>query len=240
MIDKKDLEALILEKYQGDSSADLSLDIARLEQDEPLAYVIGHIPFLGLTINLSSRPLIPRPETEWWTEEVIKTLSPSEKVLDLCAGSGAIGLAISKHIPGIKVSFGEIQKNHVAQIQENALLNGLGEVDARESDLFSAFEGEQFNVIVTNPPYVPSSRTLEQSVTEFEPHEALYGGEDGLSVIRRILKGAPSHLLPSGILYVECDIENVEEAEQLVKAEAKDTKILTDPYGRPRLLVAYY
>lgn len=241
MIDKKDLEALIQEKYGGDRSADLSSDIARLEQGEPLAYVIGHIPFLGLSIDLSSRPLIPRPETEWWTEEVITSLSPSQNVLDLCAGSGAIGLALIKHVPGINVSFGEIQKEHVKQIKKNAKLNGLGEVDARESDLFSSFKGEQFAVIVTNPPYIPTARSLEKSVSEFEPGEALYGGEDGLSIIKRILTEAPEHVLPSGVVYMECDIENIEEAQLLAQEHgAVRTEILTDPYGRPRLLVAYY
>jgi len=92
---------LLRDKYGGDPKADLTQDIARLDAGEPLAYVIGWIPFLGLTIRLDSHPLIPRPETEWWTEELIAHLKDlfgdtPFRLLDMCAGSGAIGFKCFK------------------------------------------------------------------------------------------------------------------------------------------------
>lgn len=243
-----DRDLLIRDKYAGDTSVDLTKDLARLKAGEPLAYVIGWIPFLGLHIALDSRPLIPRPETEWWTEELITHLTErfGEKpftLLDLCAGSGAIGLAILATFPNAHVSFGERMPEHVAQIWKNLEENGLDASRARicESDLFDAFSNEQFAVIATNPPYIPESRTLEMTVTNFEPSEALFAGVDGLSVIERIAQEASKHLLPSGEVWMECDIANIDRAAELLsKNAAARTEIHTDPYGRPRVVVGYY
>lgn len=236
---REDVEALIRDKYAGDRSADLSGDLARLSEGEPLAYVIGWVPFLGLRINLDSRPLIPRPETEWWAEELITKLEGKKlRVLDLCAGSGAIGLSILAHVPGAQVSFGELMEEHVEQIRKNLELNGLdaSRADIREGDLFEPFLGETFDLIVSNPPYIPEGRELPESVLEYEPEEALYSGPDGLEVLRRIAKEAPTHLTSGGELWIEADVENIEEAARLVQ----NPEIRTDPYGRPRLLVGHY
>src|SRR5262245_12793069 len=91
---------LIRDKYGGDETRITKEDEERLASGEPLAYIIGHIPFLGLSISLRTKPLIPRSETEWWTEKLVGEIrEKSCAVLDLCAGSGAIGLAILKHCP---------------------------------------------------------------------------------------------------------------------------------------------
>ena len=267
-ISREDLDALRNEKYSGALDADMSVDIARLEAGEPLAYVIGTMPFLGLSIGLDSRPLIPRPETEWWTELLINHLNTtiygcievegrnegneekkeagmSEKVqvLDMCAGSGAIGLAVLKHCPYAYVSFGELSPEHTKQIQENLEINALdaSRADIRQGDLFESFKNETFSIIATNPPYIPNIRTLSESVSAYEPREALFAGADGLELITRILKEAPHYLAEKGELWMECDISNIETASALAIAEgASYTKIRTDQYGRPRLLVAYY
>ncbi len=236
---REDVEALIRDKYAGDRSVDLSRDLARLSEGEPLAYVIGWVPFLGLKINLNSHPLIPRPETEWWTEQLIEQLKDRTlRVLDLCAGSGAIGLSILAKIPGAHVSFGELMEEHVEQIRKNLELNGLdaSRADIQAGDLFEPFAGETFDLIVTNPPYIPEGRDLPESVLEYEPEEALYSGADGLELVRSIAKEAPVHLTPGGELWIEADVENIEEAATLVK----NPEIRTDPYGRPRLLVGHY
>lgn len=240
--DPEDVEALKREKpgYTPE-------DIERLSRGEPLAYVIGTIPFLGLTLRLDSRPLIPRPETEWWTEEHINELTQGGmihhtalRVLDLCAGSGAIGLALAKHIPGALVSFGELSEEHTALIRKNAEDNGIdaSRIDARAGDLFAPFAGELFNLIVTNPPYIPEKRVLPESVSLYEPREALYAGADGLALIRRIARAAPEYLAPGGRIYCECDIEHIEEARRLFAAGLRSATIRTDQYGRPRVVVA--
>ncbi len=239
---------LLRDKYGGDPKADLTQDIARLDAGEPLAYVIGWIPFLGLTIRLDSHPLIPRPETEWWTEELIAHLKDlfgdtPFRLLDMCAGSGAIGLSVLKHLPHSHVSFGELVPEHAALIGANLKENHIGpaRADIRSGDLFAPFAGERFSIIVSNPPYVPSERTLEKSVTFYEPASALYAGTEGLEIIERIAREAPSYIQTPGELWVEADISNVAQTGILLKEHgATRLDLRNDQYGRPRLVVGYY
>ena len=205
-IPRADLELLVRDKYGGNHAADLEEDRARLLKGEPLAYVIGWMPFMGLRISLDSKPLIPRPETEWWTEELVAHLKERFgnelfELLDLCAGSGAIGLSVLAHLPAACVTFSDIVPEHATLIQKNLEENGIDSSRARihTSDLFEGIEG-RFHVIATNPPYVPSGRSLDASVTGFEPVVALYSGSDGLDLIRRIAAEAPAHMLPDGEL----------------------------------------
>lgn len=249
-----DEKLLLRDKYDGSASAAFEEDRARLATGEPLAYVIGWVPFMGLSIDLSSRPLIPRPETEWWTGELVRTLRARFKdepfsLLDLCAGSGAIGLAVLAMCENAQVSFGEVVPEHTALIKKNMERNEIdvSRAGIRAGDLFEPFVGRRFDVIVANPPYIPSGRTLDASVTDFEPKEALFAGTDGLELIRRIATDAPQHLRGEGVaegtgeLWLECDIENIEEArELLLSGGAVDVVVREDLYKRPRILVSYY
>lgn len=246
-IPREDIEALRREKYAGRLDANMHDDIARLMRGEPLAYVIGTQPFLGLEILLDSHPLIPRPETEWWTEELLKQLPQRYRttisILDMCAGSGAIGLALLKHLPQAHVTFSDIDAGHIADIQKNIVHNHLDATRAElcTGNLFENLEQKRFDIIATNPPYIPEARTLQASVTEYEPPRALYGGTDGLTYITQILEQAPQFLKKDGVLYLECD--STHSFEVLARARthgAKEAEIRNDPYGRPRLLVAYY
>ncbi|MBU1292720.1 peptide chain release factor N(5)-glutamine methyltransferase [Patescibacteria group bacterium] len=239
---------LLRDKYGGDPEANITEDIARLDAGEPLAYIIGWVPFLGLTIRVDSHPLIPRPETEWWAEELIAHLK--EKfgahpftLLDLCAGSGAIGLSVLKHLSESKVSFGEIVPEHAILIKRNLEENDIdpARADIRIGDLFAPFEGEVFSFIVSNPPYVPSGRTLEKSVTFYEPASALYAGTDGLEIIQRIAEKIPAHLQKPSEVWIEADIANVAQTGILLKeGGASQLELRNDQYGRPRLVVGYY
>src|SRR3989344_173279 len=207
--------------------------------DEPEAYKLGWVPFLGLKIYLDSRPLIPRPETEWWTEKLIRELGTEFAVLDLCAGSGAIGCAILKYVSNVKVYFGEIDQRHEATIRKNIRENGLdgSRAEIRIGNLFEPFGDMQFDVIAANPPYVPEGRELPKSVADYEPALALRAGEDGLAVIRHIAAKLPQYLKPGGQAWIECDIENIDEAQRLFKAHGYHVKILYDQYERPRVIV---
>lgn len=244
----EDLAFLIRDKYDGDAEEVTPEDRQRLASGEPLAYVIGWVPFLGLRISLESRPLIPRPETEWWTELLVERLKERFAdapfaFLDLCAGPGAIGLSVLNAFPNAQVSFGELIPEHCEQIRKNIELNGLdaSRADIRSSDLFAAFEGSRFDVIATNPPYIPNVRELDNGVVQFEPSEALFSGADGLDVIRKIAESIPGHLAPSGEAWMECDIENIGQAQELLeKAGAERSAILTDLYGRQRVVVSYF
>lgn len=255
-ISPEDIRALRRDKYDDDPNADLRADLERLADGEPLAYVIGWVPFLGLRIDLGSRPLIPRAETEWWTELLIARLrekfgSHAFSLIDLCAGSGCVGLAVLQAFPHARVSFGELMPTHAARIRKNLEENGLdaARADIRVSDLFGAFEtaetsgapetSETFDVIATNPPYIPEGRKLDAGVTGFEPHEALFGGAGGLTLIRSIIARAERHLLPGGELWIECDMANAAEARDLACDQGLAAELHIDPYGRPRLVVAY-
>lgn len=133
----RDEQWLLDEKYAGKETIDYESDRKRLAFGEPLGYVIGSQPFLGLKIYLDSKPLIPRPETEWWVEKMLEDVLGGEltgnkmgvsepiKFLDLCAGSGAIGCAVLKNVPNAKVYFGEIDPTHEPTIQKNIRENNL-------------------------------------------------------------------------------------------------------------------
>lgn len=268
---RRDVEALIREKYDGKPDPEgMAQDMVRLSNEEPLAYVIGNIPFLGLTIHLDSRPLIPRSETEWWTELLIERIkeltiyhtdSTPVSVLDLCAGSGAVGLAVLKHCPNTRVSFVELVSKHVSTIRKNIEVNGLDALRTAlyTGDLFTPLkskkitthnivqhlvldnEGENrvFDIIACNPPYIPETRVLDASVRAYEPAEALWSGADGLTLINRIIIEAPSYLADHGELWMECDTSNIRQARELASKVFRETHIRTDQYGRERLLVAH-
>ena len=185
--------------------------------DVPEAYVIGSIPFIHTEIYLDSKPLIPRTETEYWVDLAIKEIQNGEitapRILDLCAGSGCIGVAVLKEIPEAFIDFAEINKNHHKTIKKNILENKL---DSSRTEILGGnlFENisDSYDFILSNPPYIDSllKHRVQRSVAEFEPEEALYGGESGLEVIMEIISKAPKYLNPGGILYIEHEPEQVE------------------------------
>ena len=264
----KDAQWLLEEKYAGDESAPgYKEDLARLASGEPVAYVIGSQPFLGLTISLDSKPLIPRPETEWWTEqlaaEITQVSAEAEKgvglglaprsalfsasaapitILDLCAGSGAIGCALLSKIPNAEVFFGELDQAHEATIVKNVAQNNLDASRAHVyiGNLFEPFKGTEFDFIAINPPYIPSGRSLERSVADYEPALALFSEDDGLGLIRRIATELPQHLKKGGSAWIECDQVNINEAKTLFEEKGFAVTLCSDQYQVPRILVVSF
>ncbi|MDO8407619.1 MAG: HemK/PrmC family methyltransferase [bacterium] len=252
-----DEQWLLEEKYGGQEAAEYEVDKKRLVGGEPVAYVIGWQPFLGLKIYLDSKPLIPRPETEWWTEEMLRTMSEWSgrpkggdprtfargaehfRFLDLCAGSGAIGCAALARLPNAQVYFGEVDPAHESTIWKNIRENNLNEsrADIRIGDLFEPFTDIQFDIIAANPPYIPADRALPASVTDYEPTLALLAGEDGLSIIRRIAESLPKHLAQGGEAWIECDSSHAAAACELFAKQGFKAEIRTDQYGKPRIIV---
>lgn len=219
----KETKWLLDEKYNGITSEEFERDLERLAKGEPLAYVIGWIPFLHTKIYLDSRPLIPRPETEYWVEQAIKEIRDRgiehPKVLDLCAGSGCIGVAVLQAIPGAVVDFVEIDENHYKTIQKNIRENAINEhrTSILGGDLFERVS-DTYDMILTNPPYIdPVEITgVQPSVLEFEPTGALFGGLQGMECITRILKEISQFLKPGGILYIEHEPEQELLIQQLL------------------------
>ncbi len=230
--------------------------------DEPEAYKIGWQPFIGLKIYLDSRPLIPRPETEWWTEKLLSERAEGKSVvrlglaarsatdfssarerplmfLDLCAGSGAIGCAALAKLPNTQVYFGEIDPAHEATILKNIRENNLDEsrADVRIGDLFEPFDDMRFDVIAANPPYIPAGRELPSSVVDYEPALALRAGTDGLDLIRHIATSVRCHLTERGVAWIEVDSAAASDAAALFTAQGLSAEIRTDQYNRPRTIV---
>ena len=231
----QEIEWLLSEKYHGQKTAGFLADRARLKAGEPLAYIIGHIPFLNCTIHLDSRPLIPRPETEYWVAQAIESISNIEqakiRVLDLCAGSGCIGVAVAKALPTATVDFAEIDPAHHATIKKNLTTNPPTNdnndpiiIDDNRSiyggDLFVEISAqEQYDYILSNPPYIdPALDRAEPSVKGFEPHRALYGGVNGLVVIKRLIADAPAYLKQNGELWIEHEPEQTADIAQLASS----------------------
>ncbi|MCX6786557.1 MAG: peptide chain release factor N(5)-glutamine methyltransferase [Candidatus Kaiserbacteria bacterium] len=239
----KDEQWLLKEKYNGKETPEYEADKKRLAKGEPLGYVIGWQPFLGLKIYLDSKPLIPRPETEWWTEQLLNHVGfrkPHMTFLDICAGSGAIGCAALKALPYMEVFFGEIDPAHEKTILKNIHENNLNASRAHIGigDLFEPFGNLQFDVIAVNPPYIPDNRILQSSVADYEPSRALRAGVDGLDLIRRIALSTRCHLTEGGETWIECDSEHSTIALSLFESQGLRAKILNDQYDKPRVICA--
>lgn len=235
---------LLHEKYGGVVTDEFVSDCMRLKKGTPLAYLIGHVPFFGSTIFLDSHPLIPRPETEWWTEKFVESLPRDTNlhVLDMCCGSGAIGISILRHRPCTTVTFADIRRDHLDTVQKNLEANAITSSRAVciVSDMFESIQGT-FDHIVANPPYIPGKRTLPESVLQHEPHDALFGGEDGFHYLHTLVSHAQEYIQKGGSLYAEIDsTQSTQALEEAKQNGAKETSILSDQYGVPRVLVAHY
>lgn len=244
-ITAQDASWLLRDKYNGVKNDEYENDIKRLIDGEPLGYVIGWVPFLGLKINLDSKPLIPRPETEWWVEKMIEGLSKKHNsttlsVLDMCSGSGAIGCSVLSLLPNSHVTFSDLDINYEDTVSENITKNDLdiSRADIFTGDLFEPVKDKKFDVIASNPPYIPSNRDLPGSVIDYEPSTALYAGEDGLEIIKTIAKTARKHLNPNGVIWLEIDTSHESKAKQLFVDAGFDTNVYCDIYNRPRIIIA--
>ena len=207
---KRDLQFLLRDKYKGNWQKKFIKDAARIKQGEPLDFVIGWMPFLKCVIDLRYKPLIPRPETEYWTELAIKEIGKHKgaKVLDIFSGSGAIGIAVLKHAKNTKVDFGEYEPELVKQITYNLKLNKLEKRKSKvyKSDIFKKIKGK-YDFILATPPYIPLARKrkVNSSVVKYEKPSSLWGGKDGLYFIKKFLAEAKGHLLPGGQIWMEFD-----------------------------------
>jgi release factor glutamine methyltransferase len=174
---------------------------------EPLQYIIGHVYFYGIRINVGPGVLIPRPESELVVEEALRGLAgkPAPRVLDLCTGSGCLALAIARNLPGATVRGTDLSVEALRYAEENARLNRIENAAFLAGHLFDPVRGLRFEAVVSNPPYVRSSdiEGLEPEIRHWEPRAALDGGQDGLDLFREILPACPRHLQPKGFLLLE-------------------------------------
>lgn len=231
---------ILQEKHGGKLTKAAQKDIARLEAWEPVDYIIGWVDFLGCKIDLSKKPLIPRVETEFWTEELIKNLKlkiKNYKILDMFAGSGAIGIAIMRHIKYAQLTFVDSEKSCIDQIKINCKINKISpqKYSVIHSDMFENVSGA-FDVIVANPPYIPNNQEardrMQTSTLKHESHTALFGGGDGLFFIRQFLAWAKDFLTPNGTIYMEFDSPQKPSINRLLKKLGyKSWKFHKDQFG---------
>ncbi len=187
---------------------------------EPLQYITGEQYFCGRRFAVDSRVLIPRPETELLAERAVAALrkfSPEARLLDLCCGSGAIGVTAALDVRNARVWLADLSPDALAAAERNAVALDAS-VTLRQGDLFAAVAGEQFHVVVSNPPYISTvdCKTLQEEVRR-EPLLALDGGADGLDFYRRISREASEHLLPGGVLLLEVGAGQAEVVAALLE-----------------------
>jgi len=216
--------------------------LERLAAGEPLQYVIGSTPFCGLTFQVDSRVLIPRPETAELVEWVAGDAGPNGRLLDIGTGSGCIAISLAHRLPGWKVQGWDISDGALEVARENSRLNGT-DVKYRKVDILSAPSSDQkFDVIVSNPPYVLESEKaqMEDTVLEHEPHAALFVPDsDALLFYRAIAEFGKEALVPGGTLYFEINpLEASALKAMLEQAGYHNVELRIDIFGKLRMIKA--
>ena len=208
----------------GDLEGQVEALVQRRLAGEPVAYLVGEWEFYGLPLDISSEVLIPRSDTEVLAERGIlkaKAAGEGARVLDLCAGSGCVGLAIAAHAPQCRVVLGELSEGALRVCKQNVRRNGLNarvtclSVDAMEPPASTLWD---FDVIVCNPPYIPSGdiEGLDVSVRDYEPLMALDGGPDGLDFYRFIAAKWKSAIRLGGSLLFEVGVGQAQDVEEIL------------------------
>lgn len=239
-----------LETYASDAVInEMDAAVARILGGEPLAYVLGEWDFYGMTLRVNQNVLIPRDDTCAVTELAIKNalyLDAAPRILDLCTGSGCIGLAIAQRINDARVTLADISPEAVAMAKMNTKGQNLtGRVSCVKADALGeppAFLGK-FNMIVCNPPYITTEEMeqLPHSVKDYEPHLALHGGDDGLMFYRAITKNYTQALKPYGMLCFEFGMGQGDAVCQILESNGYTILDRTRDYNnRERAVLAQY
>lgn len=198
--------------------------IARRAAGEPIAYLLGEREFWSLPFTVSPDVLIPRPETEGLVRAALDHLraggTTEPRVLDLGTGSGCVAVALAHERPGVRVTAVESAGPALAIARANAARQGTVNVEFLEGNWFAPLGSRRFDVIVSNPPYIPTGDPhLAAGDVRFEPVGALDGGTDGLDALREIAAGAPHHLAPGGLVAVEHGMDQGEAVSALFAGE---------------------
>lgn len=213
---------------------------SRLLNNEPVAYILKEKEFYGRTFYVDKRVLVPRPETERLVETAIHYLPTPGRILDIGAGSGVIGIMLALET-GSSVTAVDISTRALAVVKKNITRHHVEDrVFPMRADLFPP-HSEPFDMIVSNPPYIPEQewRELDATVRDHEPKKALASGDDGLTAIRGIVSGAKDHLKPGGRLIMEMGYNQSERVRKLLEtAGFTDIEIIDDYGGIPRIAAA--
>ena len=229
--------------------SEMETAVERVLAGEPLAYVLGQWDFYGMTLQINKNVLIPRDDTCALTDIAIKKalfLDRTPRILDLCTGSGCIGLAIAHRVKDARITLADISPEAMAVAKRNIALQKLsGRVSCVRTDALgepSSFLGK-FDMIVSNPPYITTQemQSLPDSVKDHEPHLALHGGEDGLCFYRAIAKNYTKALKPGGFLCFEFGMGQGDAVCRILEMNGYTILERSRDYnGRERAVLAQY
>jgi len=216
--------------------------LERRRLGEPIQYITGESEFFGLSFRVMPDVLIPRPETEHLVEKVIELAARFEqsRIVDVGTGSGAIAVALAHKLSHAFITATEISSRALTIAEENAKHNGTS-IRFLQGDLLAPVADERFEIVVSNPPYVPSGdrATLSVEVREYEPALALFAGDDGLNVIRRLIPAAFGALTPGGYVALEIGYgQSTVITDLLARAGFDQIELVPDLQGIPRVACA--
>jgi release factor glutamine methyltransferase len=222
--------------------------VKRAGEHEPVAYLVGRTEFYSLEFEVTPDCLIPRPETELLVQRAIESLrkrTGPQQVCDLCTGCGVIAVAIAKNVPDAKVIATDISEPALAVAGRNIEKHKLADrIELRRGDLFEPLvpQLDLFDLIPCNPPYVsaPEYEALDRNVKDYEPRIALYAGEDGLDIYRRIVEKVGRFLKPDGVLLLEIGYQQGPAVRGLLEQAGVFASIRTDKdlQGHDRVVTA--
>lgn len=220
----------------------LSHVVALRCDDEPMAYILSSREFFGRTFTVTPAVLIPRPDTETLIETCLKYVQSSNhntcRILDLCTGSGCIGITLQAELPLSTVTLSDISTDALTIAKINSENLGFPNIEILQGDLFSSCSGRIFDIIVTNPPYIANAWYEEtENQVKKEPILALAGGTDGLDIIRRIIAQAPDFLDNQGWVFMECDSRQTAEIASMMRQRGfVDIAVTQDLAGLDRVV----
>lgn len=207
----------------------------------PIQYILGEAYFMGLKFIVNNDVLIPRADTEILVYKIIELANELNeiKLLDLCTGSGCISISLAKNLSNAKIFASDISQNALLVAKENSKINETN-ITFIESNLFENIKESNFDIIVSNPPYITGEemKNLEKDVLN-EPHLALYGGEDGLKFYREISENVLNYLKTNGILAFEIGYNQAEAVSSILTSlNYKDIEVIKDYSGNDRVVIA--
>jgi release factor glutamine methyltransferase len=218
--------------------------LALRDKGEPIQYIAGQCEFYGLPIKVSPGVLIPRPETEHLVDRalLLSARFQAPRIVDVGTGSGCIAIALAHHLPYAKITAIDLSSKALIHASESAALNQvLPRIRFLEGDLLAPVAGEQFEIIVSNPPYVPTTDrdSLAVEVRDHEPALALFAGSDGLDIYRRLIPQAFHCLVPGGYLALEIGYgQSQAVADLLAPSGFQQIEFVPDLQGIPRVVSA--
>lgn len=240
--DKAWLMAHLDEDLAANTAARYLELLERRSKGEPVQYITGETEFYGLPFRVTRDVLIPRPETEHLVERIqlLAGRFAAPRIVDVGTGSGAIAVALAHHLPHAQITAVDLSAPALAIAEENAKRNGVA-VRFLEGDLLAPVAGERFDLVVSNPPYVPSAdrATLSVEVRDYEPALALFAGEDGLEVYRSLIPAAFDALNPGGLVVLEIGYgQSPAITGLLARSGFEQIEFIPDLQGIPRVACA--